>query len=96
MRKHVVLLDRSTAEERAAVQAAIKENADGWWHHFQDAWIVSGKTPKFWRDLVREHLSSPESGVLVLALPEKGERGWAFYGPRLKAKTKWLHGNYTD
>jgi hypothetical protein len=95
VKKYVILLDRATPEERAAVQSAIKEKARGWWHHFQDSWIVSGETAKFWRDLVKENLNSPQSAVLVLSLPEeKAKRGWAYFGPRSKDKTKWLHENY--
>lgn len=95
MKKYIIVLDRATPEERAAVQMAIKEQANGWWHHFQDAWIVSGKTVGFWRDLVKGIIDSPGSGVLVLALPKKVERRWAFFGPRPKEKTKWLHRNYS-
>jgi hypothetical protein len=96
VKKFVVLIDRATPAERASVQAAIKESAKGWWHHFEDAWIVSGGSASKWRKLVKENLSDPPSGVLVLRLPDgKDERQWAYYGPFAKKRMKWLHRNYT-
>lgn len=92
MKKYVILLDRASAQERAAVHVVIKEKAGGWWHHFQDGWIVSGQSTHFWRNLVKEKLASPGSAVLVLSLPEEGERQWAYFGP--KGRSKWLHQNY--
>jgi hypothetical protein len=96
VKKYVIVLDRATDEERAAVQSAIKENASGWWHHFRDAWIVSGRNRKYWRELMEETLISPASAVLILTLPEPGSRAWSYYGPFADAKTKWLEKNYTE
>jgi hypothetical protein len=90
------LIDGATPTERASVQAAVKEDAKGWWHHFENAWIVSGGTASKWRKLVKENLSSPSSAVLVLKLPDnKDDRRWAYFGPSAKKRMKWFHSNYS-
>lgn len=95
MSECVIILDRPTAAERDAVHEMVKEKATGWWHHFSDAWIVSGESPSYWRDKVKALLSEPGSSVLVLALPRnKKERSWSLFGANAKTKGEWLHQNY--
>jgi hypothetical protein len=94
-KKHVIIIDQPTASARDAVHSIVKENAVGWWHHFNDAWIVTGHTPSYWRDKVKAVLNEPSSSVLVLALPhEEADRYWSLYGANASTKGRWLHENY--
>jgi len=92
---YTIILDRGTDDERSAVHATVKANANGWWHHFADAWIVHGKSAAEWRDLVKGALSSEASSVLVLRLPEAStESRWAYFGRKSTKRCQWLHSNY--
>lgn len=86
--KHAIVLDRGTIEERGAIQAIVKEHANGWWHRATDMWIVGGGTASDWTDKIRTILpGAGPSSVIVLSLGE----GWAFYGPNSAQKAEWLH-----
>lgn len=91
----VVILDKATADEIAAVHELIKTKSTFWWHHFSTAWIAAGLTAKEWRDLIRPALPSPESSVLILALPKNGDRTWSLLAPKAIEMGAWFHRNYT-
>lgn len=90
---HVIIVDRAAPDQLNTVHEAIKEEADGWWHRFENTWVVGGLSSAQWRDLVKEHIHSGAS-VMVLRLPdEQAKRNWAFFGPRAKERAAWLHRN---
>lgn len=90
-----VSVDRATADELNRVQDVIKANANGWWHHQINFWIVGGHKAEKWRDLIKPCLTEAPSNVLVLKLPqEEWERWWAFTGYEAEKKCKWLNETY--
>jgi hypothetical protein len=92
---YLILLDQATAEQIDAVHALMKENANGWWHHFSDAWIVFGKSSSEWRDIVSKCIEEGSASVLVIALPkDKASRSYAYYGTEVDKRIEWLKSNY--
>jgi hypothetical protein len=90
--RYAIVLSASTAEQREAVQAIIKENASrGWWHRFPNMWLVGGRSASQWRDLVRPAMRPGIGAVLVLKIDTDDPNTWSFFGPRSKETTKWLH-----
>lgn len=95
----VILLDGAGVALREKIHDSVKENANGWWHRFQNCWLAAGHSPKYWRDLLKPYVAeAPESAaILVLALPPlDDDRLWAYFGPDAEGKMGWLHRNYTD
>jgi len=91
---YVIILDRAGNEERQSVHEAIKENANGWWHRLENTWIVGGLTASEWRDVAKGAMFKGPSSILVLALPkEEAKRYWAYFGPKAKERSEWLHNN---
>jgi hypothetical protein len=41
---------------------------------------------------VRPAIQKGPSSVLVMALPNRPKRSWAYFGPEARARFKWLHG----
>ena len=93
--KYVLILDRGNATEVTAIQKIVKENSNGWWHQFENVWIVNGRSAAKWRDLAKAGLVAGPSSILVLKMPDSsiGVR-WSFVGPNSKKITRWLHDNY--
>jgi hypothetical protein len=78
----------------------ITANANGWWHHMSNVWVVgSDKPPVWWRDQIMPLLvplpGMPTPSLLVVSLPP-GEsfRDWAYFGPDDANQIDWLHENY--
>jgi hypothetical protein len=94
--KFIILVDRATDDELNAAHEQIKKKAGGWWHRYTNTWIVGGLTEKAWRDLVRPVLTGISSSVLVMKLPDAGDRRWAYYGENVEERMRWLHRNYTN
>lgn len=92
---YAISVDRAQASELDRVHAVIKQHADGWWHRHANLWIAGGQTATEWRDLIKPHIQTPAS-VLVLKLPAEAARFWAFSGNDASTKCKWFHENYKD
>ncbi len=91
----VIILDSATSEEREAVQSAVKQHANGWWHYFGDAWIAGGHTPVYWQNVLKPLLPDGRSSVLILALPEgKNERKTGGYMIDLDKRMRWIRKTY--
>jgi hypothetical protein len=96
----LIVIDRAQASQLNAIHTFIAANANGWWHHMSNVWLVgSDKSTEWWREQIRPFLlplpGAPTPGVLVLALPP-GElfREWAYFGPNDSDQIGWLHDNY--
>ncbi len=90
-----VVLDRGSPEEREAIQAVVKEHANGWWHRFESFWVVGGHTASWWRDQLRPSIAAGPSTLLVMKLPADESRAWAAFGPNMEERFRWMHGTYT-
>jgi hypothetical protein len=91
----LIVLDRANPDELNSVQEVVKNNARGWWHRYTNVWFAGGGTSAtYWRDLISPVLESGPSSVLVLRLPKRGARSWAYYGPEGEERLKWLRANY--
>jgi len=90
---YMICVDQATNDELNAIQAIVKENAHGWWHHFTSIWIVGGHNASFWRDQATPLLTSPSSSVLVVRLPQTGERYWSYFGIETEKRLDWLNKN---
>ncbi len=88
----IIVVDRATGDQLNEVHRLVKENSNGWWHHFTNFWIVFGKTPWEWRDIVKQGLRGGNAGVLVIRMapPGHGPR-WSGMIPNGEGKYKWLH-----
>ncbi len=94
-RVYVILLDRATADEREAVQAIVKDEAQKWWHRFQDVWLATGHSAPEWRELLKPVLGSPTSNLLVFSLPsDPTDRDWSYWGTQADERTAWIKRNF--
>jgi hypothetical protein len=94
--KFVIVVDRAGAVRLKAVHEVVKGNAKGWWHHYENTWIVTtDKTLGEWRDLVRSAIEPVGiSGVLVLRVAEESPR-WAMGGFRSDSRSGWFRKIFT-
>lgn len=105
--KFVIIVDRATAAQLNAAHEAIKANSNGWWHHFENTWIVSSEmNASEWRDTVKSAIDAGLVGfpgemirsiggggsVLVLRISDKSPK-WAFSG---KKGLDWLKKTLTS
>jgi hypothetical protein len=92
---YIVAIGYATDAQRNAVQAALKANANGWWHHLPDTWIVGGRDHKYWADLVQPIVVGTKARVLVLELPRsESDRMFAARGDLNRNGQKWLWETY--
>lgn len=92
---YIVSIGYATDAQRNTVQAAIKANANGWWHHLPDTWIVGGHDHTFWADLVEPLLAGTRARLLVLELPrDANARMFAVRGGLNSNARKWLWETY--
>ena len=91
-----IIADRATPAQINAIQELVKERAKGWWHRFDQLWLVGGPlTARQWRDAVKPLMLAGGASVLVLKLPQNfSERDWAFFGPGGTDRCAWIHKNY--
>ena len=86
----LIALDRASFEERQAVQAIVKSKS-GWWHHFTDVWLVTGRTSDYWSKALQPALTQGRSSFLIVELPEHARHGgWVYYGVEADKRAAWL------
>lgn len=91
-----ISVDRATPDQLNRINELVKLHSPGWWHHHAAFWIVNGKDPRYWRDLVKTILSGTQARVLVLRLPSsENGRWWASYGEPTEQKSGWLKKYYS-
>ena len=81
-KRFVVIIENSTKEQNDSFLEWIRGEKVGWWHWFQNVWLLSNVggdlTSKGVRDKVREFF--PGANTLVLELREN-EGTWSGFGP---------------
>ncbi len=93
----VIIGDRIDNTQRTQIQHLVKDNAESWWHDFLDVWVVEGgATSVFWRDLLRPIVPVAPCGLLVLALPKDGARGWAARIPNIQDRGLYFRDKYAS
>jgi hypothetical protein len=92
MARYAIILDRTKAAERQAVQEIIKTHAKGWWHRFEAVWIVTSHDAKYWRTMIQPVIAGGPSSVLVLRLADAATTDrWAYFGPASRFKSsEWI------
>ena len=92
----MILLNEATPAQINAVHETLKQHAKGWWHHFENAWIVGGElTPGEWLDVVTPVIPDGRTSVLVVQLPDdtRQRQSWAYYGIDAPERSVWLNLN---
>lgn len=93
-KKFAIVFDDLSDERREVIQEIVKERTDSWWHNFPNVWVVAGSDAIAWRDAVRPVIKGTSASVLVLMVPDTGERPrWAGFGPNIQAKMDWFKKN---
>ena len=90
---YAIVANRISTAQREQIQGIVKANANGWWHGFDDLWIVGGRTASEWRDLVGVAVPSQPSGVIVLKIDKDNPPRWAYKAAMSDANRDWLHKN---
>ncbi|HYI12668.1 MAG TPA: hypothetical protein VEK57_26695 [Thermoanaerobaculia bacterium] len=92
----VIVLNEATNEQINAVHEALKQHTKGWWHHFDNTWIVGGQlTAGEWLDVVTPLIPEGRASVLVVQLPAEVQQrqSWAYYGIEGPKRSMWLAQN---
>ena len=88
----ILVANELSDEQREKIQDVVKANADGWWHHMPNVWLLSGKTATAWRDLVKDIVAPGPAGILVFKVDTVFSGGWSGYTQ--KKMYPWLHENW--
>ncbi len=92
----LILVDQPSTSQRNAVHARVKKGTSGWWHNFNDAWIVRGGTTQDWSARLQPVFKTGTAGFLVFELPGSDTtRSWSYFGPNASTRLSWLHKSYT-
>jgi hypothetical protein len=93
---YMLVLNEATPDQINTVHEALKEHAQGWWHHFDNAWIVGGDLDAGqWLDVVTPLIPNGRASVLVVQLPDdiQQRQSWAYYGIDAASRGVWLNQN---
>lgn len=94
-RMFLLYIHDATDDHREAVQAIVKEHANGWAHHLPDVWIAGGHDHTYWANLIKPVLALSDAGLLVVELPrDKGQRMFAARGKNPEKMLNWLWSTY--
>lgn len=95
-RLHVIILNEATDAQIDAVHELLKQHATGWWHHFENVWIVGGElNAAQWREVVTPLIDRGRASVLVMPLPDEAvaRQNWSYYGIDTDERLAWLSHN---
>jgi hypothetical protein len=95
-RFYMLVLNEATPDQINTVHEALKEHTRGWWHHFDNAWIVAGDlNAGQWLDVVTPLIPNGRASVLVVQLPDdiQQRQSWAYYGIDASERAGWLNEN---
>ena len=97
-KRFVIIIEVSTKEQNDAFLAWIKAEKLGWWHWFQNTWLLSNPAGSLRASGIRDKLREcfGTANTLVLEL-KNGEDTWAGFGPKTDDKDmfKWLRKNWS-
>ena len=99
MRKRfVVVIERSTESQNNALLDWIKAEGLGWWHWFQNAWLLSNNKGHLDCERIRDKLMEiyGSANNLVIEMGGSGD-SWAAYGPSNEKKSMftWLRDTWS-
>ena len=96
-KRFVVIIESSTKEQNDSFLDWVKQENLGWWHWFQNAWLISNTTGTHTASSIRDKVNEffPTKNTLVIGLKE-GEGSWSGYGPNSEKRSmfKWLKTNW--
>lgn len=97
-KRFVVMIDSVTEDQNKKFLAWVKEENVGWWHWFDNSWLISNNRDHLTAATIRDKAMEIYSGenVLVLELHE-GEGTWSGFGPNSGDKDmfKWIRDNWS-
>jgi len=89
-----IVIEPSSELQREQVQAAIKSNAENWWHGMADLWFVKGKDAVAWRDLLAPMFPNVNGKVFVFRVGTQGTGiSWAYRATFSDSATEWVKNN---
>ncbi|MES9901097.1 MAG: hypothetical protein ABW168_00275 [Sedimenticola sp.] len=90
MKRFVVAINNASTEQRNAIAKYLHEQEFGYWHWFQDFWLVTTIDSKIGSTYIRDVIQTVASGVHCLVLEVEGNsEKWAGFGD--KDRFDWLH-----
>lgn len=96
-KRFIILLDSTDDAQNKALIEWIKENKLGWWHWFQNSWLLASHSGNWTAGKIRDKLCEffPGANILVFELNE-GEGSWSGFGPTKEPKDMfgWLRKNW--
>ncbi|MDP1721094.1 MAG: hypothetical protein Q8L08_08895 [Candidatus Nanopelagicaceae bacterium] len=91
----LISLDGVNETQRGQVQAQVEIFAISWWHQQQNIWIVQGgENTVFWRTRLQGFVTGAPGDLIILGLPEHGNRTWSCYAT--KSTSEWLNSTYAS
>ena len=88
MKKLIVALNHSTAEEQNKVTEWIQSVGLGFWHRFNDLWLLTDLSDQISPESVRDKLQELLPGKHTLVINVEGTGHWAGYG--IQEDFEWL------
>lgn len=96
-KRYIILLDSSTDAENKELIEWIKTEKLGWWHWFQNSWLLASHSNRWTAAMIRDKLCEvfPKANNLVFELKE-GEGTWSGFGPNKEPKDMfdWIRKNW--
>src|SRR5690348_12613400 len=95
----IVLVESSTDEQNTEFLEWIKAKNLGWWHWFQNAWLLTNSQGHLSSEVIRDELKSffGTANTFVMELTNY-DGAWSGFGPNTEKKNmfKWLHDNWKN
>lgn len=96
-KRFVLIIESSTKDQNDAFLVWVKEQRMGWWHWFQNAWLLSNPSGNLTASVIRDKAGEyfPGENTLVIELKE-GEGTWSGFGPKSEKRSMfaWLKRNW--
>lgn len=90
MKRFVVAVNNASREQKDAITKMLSENQYGYWHWFQDFWLLTSSINDINSAVIRDEIQKVASGVHCFVLAVDGDpNNWAAYGK--KEQFDWLH-----
>ncbi|MBS4090521.1 hypothetical protein [Pseudomonas rustica] len=96
-KRFIILLDSVEDAQNKALIEWVKESKLGWWHWFQNSWLLASHDESWNARTIRDKLGElvPNVNCLVFELKD-GEGTWSGFGPNKEPKDMfgWLRKNW--
>lgn len=97
-KRFIVIIESSTKEQDDAFLAWIDDQHLGWWHWFQNVWLLSNPSGHLTASTVRDKIDEyfPRKDTLVIELKEGEGTTWSGFGPKSEKGNMfaWLKRNW--